>query len=174
MNTTRSPGQFVTFMAWFSIAMGVLGVVSGLMQTAMLPMMSATSLLQPLDGTDMTAPPALTWVFEHMQMLNFLSLLSSALFTWVSWALLKRREWARKAFIAFLVFGALSAVAGAFWCGHLFDGIGNDVVDGDPLFAQMQLALRMMLWLGAVAITLLHAGIIWELCAPKICEEFSQ
>jgi hypothetical protein len=172
MNTTHPPNQFVTFMAWISIVLGALGVVSGLAQAATLPMMSATSLLQPLDGTDMTVPPALAWVFDHLQLLNWLSLLSSALFTWVSWALLKRREWARKAFIALLAFGALSAIAGAFWCGHLFDNIGD--TDIDPLFAQMQAMLRMMMWLGAFAISLLHAGIIWKLCAPQIREEFVQ
>ncbi len=76
--------SFVTGMAWISIALGVLGAVSGLLQAAMLPALPLDAMMQSLAGAEMTLPPALAWLFSHLQLLNLLSLLSSALFAWVS------------------------------------------------------------------------------------------
>ena len=174
MSLPRAPSQFVTAMAWISIALGVLGTVSGLMQAALLPALPVEALLQPLQGADATLPPALAWTFGHLQLLNLLSLLSSALFAWVSWGLLKRREWGRLGFIAFLVLGALAGIVGAAWFGHVLDGLGT--LDGgenvDPLLQSLQSAMRTMMWLGAVMVVVLHGAIVWKLCAPAIRAEF--
>lgn len=171
MNSPRAGSSFVTVMAWISIALGALGAISGLMQAAMLPMLPIDTMLQPLDEAGMALPPALAWMFGHLQLLNFLSLLSSALFAWVSWGLLKRREWGRLGFIAFLVLGALAGIAGAAWFGHVFDGLGGgDNVD--PLLQSLQSAMRTMMWLGAAAVALLHGAIVWKLCTPQIRGEF--
>ena len=174
MNTPRAGSQFVTAMAWISIALGVLGVVSGLLQAAMLPALPVEAMLRPLDGADLTMPPAMAWMFGHLQLLNLLSLLSSALFAWVSWGLLKRREWGRLGFIAFLVLGAVAGIVGAAWFGHVFDGLGGAGEDLDPMLQSLQSAMRTMMWLGAVAVALLHGAIAWKLHTPAIRAEFSR
>lgn len=172
MNPPGTGSSFVTVMAWISIALGVLGAVSGLMQAALLPALPVEAMLQPLEGTDASLPPALAWMFGHLQLLNLLSLLSSALFAWVSWGLLKRREWGRLGFIGFLVLGALAGFIGAAWFGHVLDGIGGGE-DIDPMLQSLQSAMRTMMWLGAVAVALLHGGIVWKLCSPAIRAEFA-
>lgn len=175
MNPPRAGSPFVTGMAWISIALGVLGMVSGLMQAAMLPALPVEAMLQQLGGADVALPPALAWMFDHLQLLNLLSLLSSALFAWVSWGLLKRREWGRLGFIVFLALGALAGIVGAVWFGHVLDGLGGlggeDYVD--PMLQTLQSAMRTMMWLGAVLVLLLHGAIVWKLCTPAIRAEFS-
>lgn len=176
MNPPRAGSQFVTAMAWISIALGVLGAVSGLIQAAMLPVLPVEVMLQPLEGADAVLPPALAWMFGHLQLLNLLSLLSSALFAWVSWGLLKRREWGRLGFIAFLALGALAGLVGAAWFGHVLDGLGGlgGGENADPLLQSLQSAMRTMMWLGAIVVVLLHGAIVWKLCTPAIRAEFSR
>jgi len=158
-------------MAWISIALGVLGAASGLLQAAMLPALPIDTLLQQVDEAGAALPPALAWLFGHLQLINLLSLLSSALFAWVSWGLLKRREWGRLGFIAFLALGALGGFIGAAWFGHVLDGLGGDG-DVDPLLQSLQSAMRTLMWLGAVAVALLHGAIIWKLCTLQVRAEF--
>ena len=167
--------SFVTGMAWISIALGVLGAVSGLLQAAMLPALPLDAMMQSLAGAEMALPPALAWLFSHLQLLNLLSLLSSALFAWVSWGLLQRREWGRRGFIAFLVFGALAGIVAAAWCGRVLDGMDAGAAhagDIDPLLAQLQAAMRATLWVAAAAVALLHGAIVWKLCTPLVRAEF--
>ena len=176
MNAPRAGSPFVTVMAWISLALGALGALSGLMQAVMLPALRPEAMLAQLDAAGMSLPPAVAWLFSHLQLLNFLSLLSSALFAAVSWGLLRRREWGRLGFIAFLLLGALAGLVGAAWFGRLLDGLsaGSPLSDSDPLFAQIQAAMRLVMWLGAVAIAALHAAIVWKLCTPAIRAEFAR
>lgn len=176
MSTTRTDNRFVTAMAWVSIALGALGVVSGLVQAAMLPALPVEAMLRPLDDVGTALPPVLAWMFGHLQLLNLLSLASSALFTWVSWGLLRRREWGRLGFIAFLAFGALAGIVGAAWFGRVLDGLNAGIAlsDIDPLVAQLQAAMRMAMGLGAAAVALLHGAIVWKLCTPAIRDEFAR
>ncbi|GAB2499784.1 membrane protein [Pseudoxanthomonas sangjuensis] len=175
MNAPRSP--FVNALGWVSFALAALGVVSGLMQAAMLPALQPESLLQALGDGGMALPPALRWTFEHLQLLNGASTLLSALFAWVSWDLLRRREWARRAFIAFLVLGAAGGFAGAALCLHALDWAAAqnpmDAGELDPLFASLQSATRVVAIGSASLVALLHAAIVWKLCAPAIRAEFS-
>lgn len=174
----RTGSPFVTAMAWISIALGALGAVSGVIQAAVLPALPIDAMLQQLEGADAALPPALAWVFGHLQSLNLLSLLSSALFAWVSWGLLKRREWGRLGFIAFLALGALAGIVGAAWFGRVLDGLGGGgalaEAGVDPLLQSLQSAMRAMMWLGAVAVALLHGAIVWKLCTPAIRAEFAR
>lgn len=173
--STPAGSRFVAGMAWISIALGVLGAVSGLLQAAMLPALPVDAMMQSLAGAEMSLPPALAWLFSHLQLLNLLSLLSSALFAWVSWGLLQRCEWGRRGFIAFLALGALAGIVAAAWFGRVLDGMGGSTDyagDIDPLLAQLQAAMRATLWVAAAAVALLHGAIVWKLCTPAIRAEF--
>ncbi|MFT4255466.1 MAG: hypothetical protein QM599_00635 [Pseudoxanthomonas sp.] len=167
-----SRSAFVTVMAWISLAMGALGVASGLMQALTLPLLRPETMLQPLQQAGVELPPALLWMFAHLQALNLLSLLSSALFAWVSWGLLQRREWARLAFIAFLLLGALGGFAGAALFGHVIEWMNRQGGDIDPMLASMQRAMRAVLWVCALLVAALHGWIAWKLCQPAVRAEF--
>lgn len=175
MTAPRSP--FVNVLGWVSFALAALGVVSGLMQAAMLPALQPESLLQALGDGGMALPPAMRWLFEHLQLLNGASTLLSALFAWASWDLLKRREWARRAFIAFLVLGAAGGFAGAALFSHSLEWmVGTDPLAAgeiDPLFAKMQEAMKAAGIVSAILVALLHGAIVWKLCTPAVRAEFS-
>lgn len=174
---TRS--QFVTIMAWLSLGLALLGVVTGILQGVML-------LAAPVDRSLLDAfaagasgvalPPPLLWMFDHIGLLLLLSVLSSTLWAVASWGLLQRREWGRFGFIVLLAAGALLACAGAFAFDRLLADLtlqaGMDPADVDPLLANMQAATRMLMYGGALAIALLHGAIAWKLCTPGVRAEF--
>ncbi|MFT3761543.1 MAG: hypothetical protein QM761_02820 [Pseudoxanthomonas sp.] len=175
-SATPAQSGLVTAMAWISMAMGGLGVASGLVQAPLLPLLRPEAMLQPLQQAGFELPPALHWMFGHLQMLNLLSLLSSALFAWVSWGLLKRREWARLGFIAFLGLGAVGGCAGAVLFGRVVEWVnrqgGADGGGIDPMLASMQHAMQASLVVSAFLVVVLHGWIAWKLCTREVRAEF--
>lgn len=171
--------QFVTLLAWLSLVLALLGVVSGVLQGVML--LGAhpdQGLLEALTtgASGVALPPALLWVFDHLGLLLLLSVLSSVLWAVASWGLLQRREWGRFGFIVLLLASALLTFAGAFafdrFLGDLTSRSGVDPADIDPLLANMQAAMRMAMYAAAVAIGILHGAIVWKLCTPAVRAEF--
>lgn len=169
--------SFVTVMACLSIALGVLGVVSGLMQGAVLMSMDPGELMrQQFAAIGATLPPQLLWMFDHLGLLNFLSLLSSAFVTVISWGLLKRHEWGRLGFIACLLLGAVAGFFFAAWFVQAMTWmnaqISADLAETDPMVKGMQSAMKTIMIVSAVLIAAAHGGIVWKLCTPAIRAEF--
>ncbi len=176
---TPSRSPFVTITAWVSLALALLGVVTGVLQGVMLRALGQDrGLLDALaaGAGGLAMPPPVLWVFDHLGLLLLLSVLSSALWAAASWGLLKRREWGRFGFIVLLAAGALLAFAGAFAFDRLLAGLdaraGLDPAGIDPLLANMQAATRVVMYGGALLIALLHAAIAWKLCTPAVRAEF--
>ncbi|KRG71941.1 hypothetical protein [Pseudoxanthomonas dokdonensis] len=173
--------QFVTVLAWLSLAMAVLGIASGLLQAlAWLVTPSGPTPMALLQGMapQIQLPPLLEWSLRHSQALLLASLLSSVITAWVSWRLLQRRDWARRAFIALLLAGAAMAVAGAVafagmmaWARQLS---GLDPASIDPAIATLQSALSITLYAGVAMICVLHLYLCWKLCTPAIRAEFER
>jgi len=181
MVTTTPRSEFVTVMAWISLALGVAGVASGVAQGLMLLVTPVDRELQELlaaiaPGVEL--PPALRWTIDHLGLLNFLSLLSSALFTAVSYGLLKRFEWGRVGFALFLAASALAGVLGAAAFVHALppaDGMAAaDIAAIDPAFQGLQSAMKLVMGVGAALIAALHGAIIWKLYRPEIRAEFKR
>ncbi len=171
------PSTFVTVMAYLSLALGAMGVASGGLQAVMLASVAPGELMhQQFAASGITLPPALLQVFDHLGLLNLLSLLFSAAFTAASWGLLKRREWGRLGFIACLVLGAVLGLATLWWMMQLMAWINTavsaDLAATDPVFAGMQSAMKFMLAISALLVAALHAWIIWKLCTPAVRAEF--
>lgn len=172
--------QFVTITAWLSLALALVGVLTGLLQWAMFAASPAEQgLLDALTaggGSGLPLPPSLLWVFDHLGLLLLASLLSSVLLAVASWGLLQRREWGRFGFIVLLAGGALLTLAGAF----AFDGLmgdlnaraGFDPGNVDPLLANLQATMRMAIYAAALLIGILHGAIVWKLCTPAVRAEF--
>lgn len=178
--TQRS--EFVTVMAWISLALGLMGVASGIMQGVMLLAMPADRMMQDLLGViapgEAQLPPAILWVFGNLGLLNFLSLLSSALFAVVSYGLLKRFEWGRVCFVLFLAASALAGILGATVFVHflsLASGMtGAEIAEIDPAFQSLQSAMKVAMIVAALLIAALHGAIIWKLYRPEIRAEFTR
>ena len=176
--TQRS--EFVTVMAWISLALGLMGVASGIMQGVMLLAVPADRMLHDLLGViapEAQLPSAMLWIFGNLGLLNFLSLLSSALFAVVSYGLLKRFEWGRVGFVLFLAASALVGLFGAAVFVHflsLASGMtGAEIAEIDPAFQSLQSAMKVAMIVAALLIAVLHGAIIWKLYRPDIRAEFT-
>ena len=171
---------FVTVMAKLSLVVAGLGVAWSLLQ-------ALGALLLP-DGAvarlaaQPEVPAGVIWALEHRLGLSLLGLALALLFLAASWGLLKRQEWARWTFIAFLVGTAALNFAGLAAIGHVFDTMLAmfpadmlDTPDGREFMAQMQ-ASRMLSYgsglLGALAFAGLHGWIVWKLCTAPARDEF--
>lgn len=175
------PGSFVTVMAWISLGLGILGVASGIMQGVMLLATPPEQMLQSMLGMgvdELPLPPMVLWVVRNLALLNFVSLLSSAAFTVVSYGLLKRHEWGRVGFVALLAISALAGFVAAFAFAHLLSSLnlmaGNDMMAMDPVLQGLQSAMRTAMYVGAALIAMLHGAIIWKLYTPAIRAEFGR
>lgn len=178
---TSTPSSFVTVMAWISIALGLMGVVSGILQGVMLAVMPPAQMVQGMAGSGLEGlpmPPLLAWVLDNLALLNFLSLLSSAVFTVVAYGLLKRHHWGRTGFVLFLGLSALGGLVGAAVFGHVLASFGSlagaDPAAIDPAVQSLQTAMVTVLYVGAALIAVLHGAIIWKLYTPAIDAEFAR
>ncbi|AOY67487.1 hypothetical protein LN565_01930 [Xanthomonas euvesicatoria pv. euvesicatoria] len=183
--SARQRGGFVTPLAWVSLLLGAVSVLANLMQIAMIAMIAlapgAASLGLP-EG--ITLPPSWQWLINHALSLSVAGVVLSAAFCWLSWALLQRREWARRGCVAVLLVTGLLNFGGLALIGPLFDGVQTllpaDVLQS-PEWPQMQARLQatqqmalVLTGLGALAIGCVHAALAWRLCTPAVRAEFSQ
>lgn len=178
----RPSGNFVTVMAWISVALGLLGVAYGVMQVVMglfLPADFYLRMLNPYGGEPPALPPLMQWIYTHTLLMGLLTLVVSAVFLWVSWALLKRREWGRKGFITLLVVGTLWQFGSIGLLPQILEGTlalqAGALPPGQampPALESMMSAVMLMGGVVAVMFATLHVWIIWKLCTPAIRAEF--
>jgi len=175
--------QFVTVMAWLSLAVALLSVTSNALQAvalAVAPGLGDFSALLP-PGTP--RPALLDWLGDHLLALSLWGVVLSLLVAWISWALLQRREWARLAFIAVLLLVALANFA----CIPLLDtalamtsagldpdGTAEVAAELGQASAPLLAAMKLVCWIGALAIAAIHGWIAWRLCRPEIRAEFGR
>lgn len=176
----RAPrSMFVNMLAWLSLALGLLGVISGLLQAAVFASLDlGNQLLAGLaqDGDQALVPPQMLWVFEHLQLINGLSTLAALITTVVSWGLWQRREWGRVGFIALLLLSAAFGIACTVWAASVMDALlaqaAGDPAVADPVVMRMLAMSKATMYVGSLVIALLHAGIAWKLHTPEIRAEF--
>lgn len=171
--------MFVTVMALLSVGLGVLGVISGLLQAAVFASLDlGDQLVAGLaqGGAQALLPPQLLWVFEHLQLINGLSTLGAVVATVISWALWQRREWGRLGFIALLLLSAGLGILFAVWAAGVMDALlaqaAGDPALADPMVTQMLALSKLTMFGSSLVIALLHAGIAWKLHTPAIRAEF--
>jgi len=171
--------MFVNVMAWLSLALGLLGVISGLLQAAVFASLDlGNQLAAGLEqgGAQALLPPQLLWVFQHLQLINGLSTLAALVTTVVSWGLWQRREWGRVGFIALLLLSAALGIAFSVWMAGVMDTLlkqaAGDPALVDPMVGQMLAMYKTTLYVGSLVIALLHGGLAWKLHTPEIRAEF--
>lgn len=181
----RSPAprsSFVTVMAWLSLGVAAMSALASLMQALLALAMPDGGDLGGLLPPGTTLPPLLDWLARHAVSLSLLSAVLSLGVAGVSWALLQRREWGRQAFIGVLALVALANFAGIPLVDATFDmAVASLARNGGDAAAQLRdagapmlSALRLVCWIGALAIAAVHAWIIWQLCRPAIRAEFQR
>lgn len=180
----RPGNSFVTVLAWISIVLALFGLIYGLVQTVMglvLPADFYLRMLNPYGGEPPTLPPLMHWIYTNTLLMGLSMLVLSAIFLWVSWGVLKRREWGRKGFIAVLVIGTLWQFACIFALPQFIEGMlaiqGGALPQGQslpPEFEGFMTAAMLMGGLVALVFAGLHVWIIWKLCTSTVRAEFGR
>lgn len=177
----RPSGSFVTVVGWIGFALALLGAFYGLTQVLGGLFMSKDFYLRMMNpaGRPVSLPPLMQWFYTHTLLIGIVELVLSSLFAWVSWNLLKRRDWARIAFVTFLLLG-MAWQFGSLW-------LMPQVVEG-TLAAQsaslpaehaiptgMREIMRMAMLMGSAVGLLIAAAlgwVAWKLCTRKLRAEF--
>lgn len=180
--SARPSGSFVTVLAWISIALALLGLLYGLMQTVMglvLPADFYLRMLNPYGGEPPRLPPLMHWMYTNTLLMGVLMFVLSAIFLWVSWGVLKRREWGRKGFIAVLVLGTLWQFACIFALPQFIEGMlavqAGALPQGQAMPPELESFMTAAMLMGgvvAVVFAALHLWIVWKLCTPAVRAEF--
>jgi hypothetical protein len=180
----RPGNSFVTVLAWISIGLALLGLAYGLLQTVMglvMPQDYFLRMLTPYGGELPQLPPLMHWIYTHTLAMGLLMTVLSAVFLWVSWGLLKRREWGRQGFIGVLVLGALWQFAGVLAIPQFIEGTlamqAGALPPGQTLPPELESFMTAAMWMGgamAVVFAGLHAWIVWKLCTPAVRGEFDR
>ena len=182
--TAPPTGGFVTVLGWISLAMATLGALYGAMQIVSGLMFPGDRYLRLLSGNGEGAlpslPPLMQWIYTHTLWMGVLMVALSLLLLLVSWALLQRREWGRKLFIALLVIGTVWQFASLFALPQLVEGTlamqAGALPQGQEMPPELQIFIRGAMWLGgAVSVVFagIHAWLIWKLCTPPIRAQFA-
>lgn len=172
--------NFVTVLGRISLLLAGVGLAAALLQAVLALLVGDAAVAGLADHPEL--PPALVWMLEQRRLLSLLGLLLAATFLASSWGLLRRQDWARWTFIAFLVVTAALNFAVLPLIGQFFDTLTGmfpaefaDTREGREFLAHMR-ANRMvsmaMATLTAVAFAGLHGWLAWKLCSAAVRAEF--
>ncbi|WP_162434715.1 hypothetical protein [Pseudoxanthomonas koreensis] len=176
----RNAAVFVTSLGWISLVLAALGSAWALAQF-LVGLLIPDALVADLAAQGLV-PPLLANLFAWRNVLALAMLGLSLALLASAWGLLRRREWARLAFIALLVFGALANFAALAGIDPLFDSAlamfpasMRLAPEGQQAIAQLQ-SSRRLVWVtslgGALAIAGVHAWIAWQLCTAPVRAQF--
>jgi hypothetical protein len=167
---------FVTVTAWIFIVLSAFATVTSVMQNVMVGLMFPTDEIVAAVNRDPKAPPGMAIVFGHLKliMLLFLGMCVATLAS--SIGLLRRREWARKVFIAVLLLGILWMIGG-FVLQYFFMSSVNAMptAGGAAVDAQFGMMMKVVMVFGALTsltFAAIFGWIIYKLMSPAIRGEF--
>ena len=166
--TPRS--TFINVLAWLFILGAGFSTLISLLQNVMLHrMFPAGRVTEAVNSSTDQIPSDIAFLFNHIELLFFIFLLLSITSFISAIALLKRKNWARIAFIIFMALGILWNVIGV----SLQFSMSNMIPAGAPtemesVMTHMKIASLVM----ALAFSALFAWIIKKLLSTPIKAEF--
>ncbi|WP_371180647.1 hypothetical protein [Xanthomonas sacchari] len=171
--------QTIDAMAKLTLLLGGLSLLYGIGQALLLLALPDGAIEGALREAGLPLPPLLQWCVTHALALSWLTALLSAALCAAAWALLQRRDWARRAFIVFLVVTAAANFAALPLLWQLFDLLHAWTLQQgvDPQQLQHDLALGRITLMVSGALTALvfaglHGWLVYQLCRPAIRAEF--
>ncbi len=180
MNTTdhstapKPRSQFVTVLAWFSIAVSILATLSSLMQNIMLNFVFPKDMFEQLaaQGGDQLTGLAVI-IFSHYRTFALVGMLMSIVMLVVSVGLLHRKRWAHVAFVVLLAISIVAGFAPLLFSGSILPALTSvDGVDAQ-LATEVATLFRGVLLALALLFAVLHGWLLYKLCTPKIRAEFA-
>jgi hypothetical protein len=173
MNTSPSTRQsnFVTILAWVLIIFNALGVLGALMQNIIV-----NFVFPKVMATAPPGMPAEQFPLTFFRTLAFLVLLFEVFVLYAAYALLQRRNWARRTFVVLFALGiawnVLALVGFGLGLGFadLF-GVAAQEMPVDPRTVFTTIFIGMAVF--AILMTVLFVWLIRRLRSPEIKAEFS-
>jgi len=169
--------NFVTVLAWIFIVLSAFCTVMAILQNVMVALVFNRSEVRQAMQVSQAhgAPPFAEFMFGHMQWFFLGFLLFSALLLVTSIGLLKRWNWARLVFIAFMVLSIVWSIGGIGLQAVMLSSMQDDVsaMPQAPVdFRVFQIVTVSMSALFALAFSVLYAWIIRRLASAPVIAEF--
>lgn len=176
-----SRSSFVTALAWIFIVLTGFVTFIAILQNIMISFFFPIDQMQgamPIAKGSESVPAFVQFMVGHIRLLFAAFLVLSAALCTVSVALLKRKNWARIAFIFFLALGIVWNIGGIFLQGAFFSSMPALPPNAPPEFrSQFESIFTVMLVFSAVmaiGISLLFAWLIKRLVSVRIKAEFQR
>jgi hypothetical protein len=168
--------QFVTALAWFSIVVSALMVVSSTMQNVMVNFVLPPNIFDSLirDSAEQI-PSSMLFILKNVKAILFVFLLLSVVLLLSSIGLLQRKNWARITFIVLLALGVVSTIAALPMQYGMLDDVGK-TLSGNEAIAEVEsvmTAMRGVFLALVVLFTGIHVWLIYKLCTAQIRSEFA-
>lgn len=171
MNDKR-PSTFVNVVAWVFIVLSSFASIVGLLQNLVLLFFFPRDSFYTNETMAGELPAILIFMFEHFELL-FLGFFLIALITLTaSIALLKRREWGRKLFIAILIFLILWQIVSLIFGWVFVHSMNAEMGSHGDEFRAMQITILLFNIMIAAALSALFGWIIKRLRSRPIRSEF--
>jgi hypothetical protein len=177
LDDTAPRSNFVTVLAWIFIVLSGFCTVMAILQNVMVALVfNRPEVQQSMQASQAHgAPPFAQFMFGHMQWFFLGFLLFSALLLVTSIGLLKRWNWARLVFIAFMVLSIAWSIGSIGLQMMMMSSMQADVsaMPQAPVdFRAFQIVVTGMSALFALAFSVLYAWIIKRLASAPVIAEF--
>lgn len=167
--TVAPPSAFITVLAWVLIVLHGFGILSALMQNVMINVVfssmadSAAGAGQEIDAAGLL----------FMRVLGLLFLGFTVFLMYTAYALLKRRNWARRTYIVLFSLGIAFNVLMVVVLGIvavLFPSVGTEsqAAEAPVMFS----AFAVVFGIVAIVFSALFGWLVWRLRSPGIRVEF--
>lgn len=163
---------FVTVLAWIFVVFGGFGVFGALMQNVMINVMMPTFIKSQATA----AQPVPAFPVGIFRVMGIFFLVLTSFVTYAAYALLKRRNWARRTFVVLFALGIVFNVVWAVGFG-LGAGFSNFPTSGEhaapPGMHTMLTVMATMFAVFALAVSILFGWLIKRLRSTSVKAEFS-
>ena len=175
MSETPARSTFVTRLGWSLVVFFAFSALIGVVQNVMVNVMiSGEQWQQQLDQLSFqgNVPNWLMPLLNNFRWLVFSVLLFSVFSLAASIALLRRREWGRRAVMVVLVMGVLFTIGGLWWQYDFLEHIRTTYVSLPQQSLDSMTLLNVVNSIFALLTLLLHGWLLKKLCSAKIVAEF--
>lgn len=178
MVAENSKSTFVTVLAWIGIAFSGFGtfitIVQNIMLKFLMPKLPIEQLLNE-HNTSVQIPEIARFMFQHFDLFFLAALLISLFALTASIGLLKRKNWARIAFIAMLAIGIVWNLFSLAFQQTSMQKLPFPLNAPGEFQSQMETMMTVMSIVSVIfglALTAFYGWIIWKLRSAQIVNEF--
>lgn len=167
----RPQSKFVTLVAWIGILFSAVSTAIGALENALVWLFVPldafeAEMTRQLPGLPLPILRSFHWIVLAFWIASLVTLVASV-------GLLRRREWARIAFIVLLAASALATIVLTVGESAMMDALFADAGALPDDVQRAKAIVTILMWLLNVVIVVAHGWMIWKLLSPSIRAEFA-